>query len=147
MKATGIVRRIDDLGRIVLPKEIRRAMSIREGDPLEIFVDNGNAVLKKYIEEPKDKTADLVRAAKVYNDNHKTWMKAFQAHVMVDMYASKMTMEYIKFDKRVYQMTTCHHTDSFNFEIGLAVLISRATGDALPEIFDDYMNEQDERKD
>ena len=49
MKATGIVRRIDDLGRIVIPKEIRRTMRIREGDPLEIFVnEQGNIMLKKY---------------------------------------------------------------------------------------------------
>ena len=49
MKATGIVRRIDDLGRIVIPKEIRRTMRIREGDPLEIFTDNdGEVIFKKY---------------------------------------------------------------------------------------------------
>lgn len=49
MKATGIVRRIDDLGRIVIPIEIRRDMNIRDGDPLEIFVDkNGEVILKKY---------------------------------------------------------------------------------------------------
>lgn len=49
MKATGIVRRIDDLGRIVIPREIRRAMRIYEGDPLEIFFDTDhNIVLKKY---------------------------------------------------------------------------------------------------
>lgn len=49
MKATGIVRRIDDLGRIVIPKEIRRTLRIREGDPLEIFTDkNGEIILKKY---------------------------------------------------------------------------------------------------
>ena len=49
MKATGIVRRIDDLGRVVIPKEIRRTLRIREGDPLEIFTDqNGAVVLKKY---------------------------------------------------------------------------------------------------
>ena len=49
MKATGIVRRIDDLGRIVIPKEIRRTMRIREGDPLEIFTDiDGEVVFKKY---------------------------------------------------------------------------------------------------
>ena len=41
MKATGIVRRIDDLGRVVIPKEIRRTMRIREGDPLEIFTNTG----------------------------------------------------------------------------------------------------------
>ncbi len=49
MKATGIVRRIDDLGRVVIPKEIRRTMRIREGDPLEIFTDaGGEVVFKKY---------------------------------------------------------------------------------------------------
>lgn len=49
MKATGIVRRIDELGRIVIPKEIRRTLRIREGDPLEIFTDrDGGIVLKKY---------------------------------------------------------------------------------------------------
>jgi len=49
LKATGIVRRIDDLGRVVIPKEIRRTLRIREGDPLEIFVDrDGEVILKKY---------------------------------------------------------------------------------------------------
>ena len=49
MKATGIVRRIDDLGRVVIPKEIRRTMRIREGDPLEIYTDrDGEVIFKKY---------------------------------------------------------------------------------------------------
>ena len=49
MKATGIVRRIDDLGRVVIPKEIRRTMRIREGDPLEIYTENdGSVVFRKY---------------------------------------------------------------------------------------------------
>lgn len=49
MKATGIVRRIDDLGRIVIPKEIRRTLRIREGDPLEIYTDSdGEVIFKKY---------------------------------------------------------------------------------------------------
>lgn len=49
MKATGIVRRIDDLGRVVIPKEIRRTMRIREGDPLEIYTDKeGEVIFKKY---------------------------------------------------------------------------------------------------
>ena len=49
MKATGIVRRIDDLGRVVIPKEIRRTLRIREGDPLEIFTDrDGEVIFKKY---------------------------------------------------------------------------------------------------
>ena len=49
MKATGIVRRIDDLGRVVIPKEIRRTLRIREGDPLEIFTaSDGEVIFKKY---------------------------------------------------------------------------------------------------
>lgn len=49
MKATGIVRKIDDLGRVVIPKEIRRTMRIREGDPLEIYTDReGEVIFKKY---------------------------------------------------------------------------------------------------
>ncbi len=49
MKATGVVRRIDDLGRIVIPKEIRKTLRIKEGDPLEIFTDKeGEVILKKY---------------------------------------------------------------------------------------------------
>ena len=62
MKATGIVRRIDDLGRVVIPKEIRRTMRIREGDPLEIFTDkDGELIFKKY--SPIGELADF--AAKI----------------------------------------------------------------------------------
>lgn len=63
MKATGIVRRIDDLGRVVIPKEIRRTIGVREGDPLEIFLSGRNLVLKKYSEfsERKDLTDQLLK--------------------------------------------------------------------------------------
>ena len=58
MKATGIVRRIDDLGRVVIPKEIRRTMRIREGDPLEIYTDReGEVIFKKY--SPVGELADF----------------------------------------------------------------------------------------
>lgn len=69
MKATGIVRRIDDLGRVVIPKEIRRTLRIREGDPLEIFVDReGEVILKKY--SPIGELGDF---AKEYADSlHET---------------------------------------------------------------------------
>lgn len=60
MKATGIVRRIDDLGRIVIPKEIRRNMHIREGSPLEIFTNrDGEIILKKY--SPIGELADFAK--------------------------------------------------------------------------------------
>ena len=48
MKATGIVRRIDELGRVVIPKEIRKTLRLRVGDPLEIYTDSGELLLKKY---------------------------------------------------------------------------------------------------
>ena len=60
MKATGIVRRIDDLGRVVIPKEIRRTLRIREGDPLEIFTDReGEIILKKY--SPMGELSDFAK--------------------------------------------------------------------------------------
>ena len=48
MKATGIVRRVDELGRIVIPKELRRTLNIQESDPIEIFVDGDRIILRKY---------------------------------------------------------------------------------------------------
>lgn len=65
MKATGIVRRIDELGRVVIPKEIRRTLRIREGDPLEIFTDHdGEVVLKKY-----SPIGEIAAIAKDYTDS------------------------------------------------------------------------------
>ena len=73
MKATGIVRRIDDLGRVVIPKEIRRTLRIREGDPLEIFTSNdGEVIFKKY-----SPIGELSSFAAQYADIlHKTSAKA-----------------------------------------------------------------------
>lgn len=65
MKATGIVRRIDDLGRVVIPKEIRRTMRIREGDPLEIYLseDGKGVCFRKY--SPLGMSDDVLRTAKL----------------------------------------------------------------------------------
>ena len=69
MKATGIVRRIDDLGRVVIPKEIRRTMRIREGDPLEIYTDkDGEVIFKKY--SPIGELSDF--AAQICDSLHKS---------------------------------------------------------------------------
>lgn len=59
MKSTGVVRRVDDLGRIVIPKEIRRTLRIRDGEELEIYVDDGVVVLKKF-----SNVADLENVSK-----------------------------------------------------------------------------------
>ena len=69
MKATGIVRRIDDLGRVVIPKEIRRVLRIREGDPLEIFTEkDGEVIFKKY--SPMGELAEF--AGQICESLHRT---------------------------------------------------------------------------
>ena len=71
MKATGIVRRVDDLGRVVIPKEIRRACNIHEGDPLEIFIDeDGAVVFRKYITTYRDDLINTLQDAADYYDNY-----------------------------------------------------------------------------
>ena len=71
MRATGIVRRIDDLGRVVIPREIRRAMGIREGDPLEIYTTENGVVFQRYrpelvrdIQAMRDKCSEIVWGAR-----------------------------------------------------------------------------------
>lgn len=61
MKATGIIRRMDDLGRVVIPKEIRRNVGIREGDPLEIFLHEDGVCFKKYTTNKLEKVYDAFR--------------------------------------------------------------------------------------
>jgi AbrB family transcriptional regulator (stage V sporulation protein T) len=70
MRATGIVRRVDDLGRVVIPKEIRRQMKIREGEPLEFFTENGYICLKKYGSDLAGEIESLREQAADYCDNN-----------------------------------------------------------------------------
>ena len=72
MKATGIVRRIDDLGRIVIPKEIRRSIRLREGDAMEIFLEDDCVCLKKY--SPSDE--DLATRCQKYISDKGAYIKA-----------------------------------------------------------------------
>lgn len=77
MISTGIVRRIDELGRVVIPKEIRRSLKIKDGDPLEIFRDKDKLVLVKYA--PENDKQDAV-------DTLREWLKdAEQAAVLTDI--------------------------------------------------------------
>ena len=66
MKATGIVRRVDDLGRVVIPKEIRRSMGIKEGEPLEIFLENDAVIFRRYCYNLVD---EVERVAKLIECN------------------------------------------------------------------------------
>lgn len=62
MRATGIVRRVDDLGRVVIPKEIRRSMGIKEGEPLEIFTEGDAVIFRRYC---YNLTAEVARVAEL----------------------------------------------------------------------------------
>lgn len=75
MRATGIVRRIDDLGRIVIPKEIRRRMGIQENDALEMFVDSetGGLVLVPYFSEAPDKIRAIAENLSTIGCNPEEW--------------------------------------------------------------------------
>ena len=69
MKATGIVRRIDDLGRVVIPREIRKNLGIIEGDPLEIFVDGKTVIFKKYRPSTEELAEDCVKFVNKVRNN------------------------------------------------------------------------------
>lgn len=69
MKATGIIRRVDDLGRVVIPKEVRRTLKIREGDPLEIFIENDNCVCFKRYSVLESLSEDSMRIALIMASN------------------------------------------------------------------------------
>lgn len=70
MKATGIIRRTDDLGRVVIPKKIRRTCNIREGDPLEIFLEDDGVVFRKYNPNYRDKLITILQNAADYYDDY-----------------------------------------------------------------------------
>ncbi len=66
MRATGIVRRVDDLGRVVIPREIRRSMGIREGEPMEIYLENDAVMFRRYSYKL---TAEVARVAELVEQN------------------------------------------------------------------------------
>lgn len=67
MRTTGIVRRVDDLGRVVIPREIRVSMGIREGEPMEIFLEDDAVIFRKYA---PTLTAEVTRIAKMVEENY-----------------------------------------------------------------------------
>ena len=71
MKATGIVRRVDDLGRVVIPKEIRRSLKIKDGDPLEVFLEGNKVCFEKYSPIDAKNWEAAFRIAKVMLPNNK----------------------------------------------------------------------------
>ena len=76
MKATGIIRRVDDLGRVVIPKEIRRTLGIREGEPLEIFLDGRDTVcFRKYETNLSGEIDHLIDTIEPWVEDYRTMAK------------------------------------------------------------------------
>lgn len=127
MKATGIVRRIDDLGRVVIPKEIRKNMGIQEGDPLEIYTeDHAKIVICKYSTD-----ADTMAAqAEEWLSRMARRLGSYQAKF--SMNTDITTCEVIMGGKRCFGHATRNPGDKYNPNIGMVYAAARATGLGLP---------------
>lgn len=127
MKATGIVRRIDDLGRVVIPKEIRKNMGIQEGDPLEIYTeDRAKIVICKYSTD-----ADTMASqAEEWLSRMAHRLSSYQ--VKFSMNTDTTTCEVIMGGKRRFGHATRNPGDKYNPNIGMVYAASRATGLDLP---------------
>ena len=113
MKATGIVRRIDDLGRIVIPKEIRRNMGIREGEAMELFLENNCVCFKKY--SPSDE--DLAISCHKYISDRGAYIKAIS-------FTDDTTV--VLFTNGGSAIVKKHSTDNFDMNIALCYAFAQA---------------------
>lgn len=128
MKATGIVRRIDDLGRVVIPKEIRRTLNIREGDPLEVFVgENGSVVFQKYKTPAEDKAA----FAQKWLENNALPMRAASAKFSIENKTT--TCEVVSNNSRRIGTATTNVRDTFIPAVGMVIAFCRASGRTVPQ--------------
>ena len=128
MKATGIVRRIDDLGRVVIPKEIRRTLNIREGDPLEVFVgENDSVVFQKYEIPTEDKAA----FAQKWLENNALPMRATSAKFSIENKTT--TCEVVSNNSRQTGTATATAKDTFIPAVGMVIAFCRATGRTVPQ--------------
>lgn len=126
MKATGIVRRIDDLGRVVIPKEIRRQFKIREGDPLEIYTTNEGIVFAPY-----DNHVEKETFATEWLRQQKDALKNNRAKFSVE--GNVTICEIISCDRnRSTGVSTCNPCDDFSPAIGMVISYCRAVGFPIP---------------
>lgn len=109
MKATGILRRVDDLGRVVIPKEIRRAMRIHEGDPLEIFTEGNTICFKKY-EANEDEFAQ--ECAK--------WVQEHKNDILAVNFMNDTTTVIFKYDDQTRTFSVRYnHSDKFDINVAI----------------------------
>ena len=132
MKATGIVRRIDDLGRVVIPKEIRRALNIREGDALEIYTTDDGVVFHKYAQSAESKAA----TAQEWLERNAQAIKNLSARFRIEDRTT--TCEIIKNWARETGSATARCDDTFIPSVGMVIALCRAADWRIPqELLDD----------
>lgn len=124
MKATGIIRRIDDLGRVVIPKEIRKTLNIREGDPLEIYRIDDGVVFKPYKEQTSAEFAEE------WLMKNKLALKRTKAKFAID--DTTITCEVIVDNDRCTGVAKCNPSDVFNPSVGMAIAWFRAMYATVP---------------
>lgn len=127
MKATGIVRRIDDLGRIIIPKEIRRTLNIKEGDPLEIYTgEDGAVIFRKYYTETENIAGEC---AKIVN-------LAVAGNIIQHVYADDNCVTVIT--PRGTATAKRNPKDKFDFNVGVTVALSKLGHYKMPDGLSDY---------
>lgn len=125
MKATGIIRRMDDLGRVVIPKELRKKFDIREGDALEIYTTNEGIVFAPY-----DNHVEKETFATEWLRKQKAGLKSYAARFTVD---DKTTIcEVILGGARDSGTAVCNPKDEFSPAIGMVISYCRAIGYPIP---------------
>lgn len=132
MKATGIVRHIDDLGRVVIPKEICRTMAIREGDALEIYTTDNGVLFRKYEQSTETKAA----TAQKWLEDNALPMRATSAKFSIENKTT--TCEVISGNYRRTGTATATAQDTFIPAVGMVIAFCRATGRTIPrELLED----------
>lgn len=127
MKATSIIRRIDDFGRVVIPKEIRRNYGIKAGDEMEIFTTEKGIVFAPY-EKPTERSARAARQWLTRNYQQMTTMGTRFSTV-----GAITICEVIRNNMRQTGEAKWNHPDEFDPSVGMVVAYCRATGQQVPE--------------
>lgn len=132
MKATGIVRRIDDLGRVVIPKEIRRTLAIREGDLLEIYTTDGGVLFRKYTQSAESKAA----TAQKWLEQNAFSISNSSAKFSIEN--RTVNCEVINNNHRQFGTATAKTEDTFIPAVGMVIAFCRAANlNIPPELLDD----------
>lgn len=130
-RKTGIVRRVDDLGRVVIPKEIRRKLNFREGDPLEItYTNDGGVFFRKYLtdEEKREKWVDeILFRINTYDIDTSTFATKFIRNITI------LTLVDWRNKETYTSCAICSPQDRFDKKVGTAVAYARMFGIEIPE--------------